>query len=226
MKRPLYNIVRLMLAATMLLLTMAPAMAQTNTVYAGQTSALSVTEAPGETYTWELYTDINGLNLIAVPGNCPASQAYFAGGINTGPSVDVTWLSPGTYYYKVTASSSCPSENVRFGVMVVLNALPVAVIEDPSPICRGDEATLVINLSGTAPWNISLSDGTTTVTYDNIVASPFILTLTPTSTTTYTVTSVTDANGTNTNPSNAATVTVNPKPGSSHIYQYDPLSKK
>ncbi len=225
MKRPLYNILRLFLVAIALLLTMAPAMAQTNTVYAGQTSDLGVEEVAGTTYTWDLYTDDVSINFAAIPGNCPPADAYFNGS-NTGPMVQVTWVTPGVYYFKVTATSATGCSNIRLGMITVLEALPFAVLDDPSPICKGDDATLVINLTGDAPWSIDVFDGTSTITYDNIMASPYILTLTPTATTTYTVTSVTDINGTNNNPSNSVTVTVNPKPGSSRIYQYEPLTKK
>jgi hypothetical protein len=225
MKRPLYNILRLFLVATMLLLTVAPAMAQTNSVYAGQSSDLGVDEIIGTTYTWELYTDDVSLNFAATPGNCPPTDAFFNGG-NTGATVSVTWLTQGVFYFKVTAVDEKGCSNIRIGMMTVMEALPVAVLEDPSPICKGDDATIVINLTGTGPWSIDVFDGTTTTTYNNIVASPYILTLTPTTSTTYTVTSVSNANGTNSNPSNTVTVTVNPKPGSSRIYQYEPISKK
>ncbi|MFH1120840.1 MAG: hypothetical protein V1775_13535 [Bacteroidota bacterium] len=225
MKRPLYHILRLFLVAMTLLLTMAPAVAQTNTVYAGQTSDLGVEEVPGTTYTWELYTDDVSINFATVPGNCPPADAFFNGS-NTGPTVSVTWVTPAVYYFKVTAEDENGCSNIRIGMMTVLEALPYAVIEDPSPICKGDDATLIIELTGDAPWSIDVFDGTSTITYNNILASPYILTLTPNATTTYTVTSVTDINGTNTNPSNTVTLTVNPKPGSSRIYQYEPLTKK
>lgn len=221
------NIVRLLAVALMLLLTGASASAQSVTVYAGQTFTFEVDVqfAEEENITYEIYDDFAGINLAVVPGNCPVTSAFFPAG-NTGSSVAITWLVPGMYIVKIEAVNDCPTNNMKFYLVEVLPAQPFAVLDDPSPICKGDDATLVINLTGDAPWSIDVFDGTSTITYDNIMASPYILTLTPTATTTYTVTSVTDINGTNNNPSNSVTVTVNPKPGSSRIYQYEPLTKK
>ncbi|PKO97582.1 MAG: hypothetical protein CVU14_10560 [Bacteroidetes bacterium HGW-Bacteroidetes-9] len=226
MKRPEYILLRLLLVAIPLLFALAPARAQ-NVVYAGQTSELSVVEVPGDSYEWELYNDVTGLNLAVVPGNCPAGEAFFIGGITTGPTVNVIWLVPGTYFYKVTATNTCPTNNLKIGKMTVLPSLPTATLAfNPDVICMNDSTTLVINLTGTGPWSIDLFDGLTTTTYNNIMASPFNLIITPLSTTTYVLTSVSDANTTNNTISNEATVTVNSKPGSSRIYQYEPISKK
>jgi hypothetical protein len=209
-----------------LLLTMAPAMAQTNTVYAGQSSDLGVVPVSGSTYTWELYTNDVSINFALVPGNCPVTDAYFDGS-NIGSTVSVTWITPGVYYFKVTADNNNGCSNFSLGMITVLNSMPYATLSlDPSTICKGESIGLTVNLTGTGPWSFDLYDGTTTTTYTNVLTSPYILTLSPTNTTTYTVTSVTDANGTYTTHSNAVTVTVNPKPGSSRIYQYDPSLKK
>jgi hypothetical protein len=148
------------------------------------------------------------------------------GGINTGPDVNVTWLEPGIYFFKVTASRAGCTMNLKVGKVTVIESIPMATILQPLPICLGDMATLEITLTGTAPWNIDVSDGTNTITYNNIMASPFTINVSPSSTTSYTVTRVADANGTSNTSSNTVTVTVNTKPGGSHIYQYDPVSKK
>lgn len=196
----------------MLVLTGAAASAQSNTVYAGQTSTLEVVEIMDETYEWQLYNDVEGINLAVVMGNCPASEAFFVGG-NTGPEVQVTWLVPGTYYFKVLATNNCPAENMAVGEIIVLPALPVATILPPGEICEGDELVLEIEFTGTAPWEFDLFDGVNTVTYTADV-SPYMTVVlpSPTTTTTYTVTRVMDVNGTNTTPSNSVTVTVNPQP--------------
>ncbi len=105
MIRPKNIILRLLLVAIPVLLAMAPAMAQTNNVFVGQSVELSVDAIPGDTYTWELYNDDTGINYATTPGNCQLSDASFDGGIATGPVVHVTWISPGTYFYKVTAQT-------------------------------------------------------------------------------------------------------------------------
>lgn len=225
MIRPKHIILRLLLVAIPVLMAMAPAMAQ-NVMYTGQTTPLSIVEIPGDTYTWELYNNVTGVNFAVVPGNCPTTQAFFAGGINTGPEVNVTWLEPGTYFFKVTARRAGCTMNFKVGKVIVVASNPTATLLQPQPICVGEMATISINLTGTAPWNIDVSDGTKTITYTNITSSPFNINVSPSVTTSYTVTRVADAYGTNNTASNTVTVTVNPKPGSSRIYQYDPGNKK
>ena len=233
MFKPKY-IKRLMLVAVMLLLAIAPAMAQMNNVYKGQTSSLSVVEVPGDTYEWELYNNATGINFATDPGNCPQTEAIFTGSINTGPSVNVTWLKPGTYYYKVTARRSGCTMNLKVGKIEVQQPLSGADLSLSQPsTCIGQGVNLQLNLSGTAPWSITYlitkPDGLTQeITVNNITENISQIPFNPTAAGTYTfkVISVTDTFNTNTTPSNTVTLTVNAKPGSSRIYQYDPVSKK
>ncbi len=218
-------ILRLLLVVIPVLMAMAQTMAQNN-VYTGQTTTLSVVEIPGDTYSWELYNEVTGVNFAAVPGNCPASEAFFSSGNSLGSTVNVTWLKPGVYFYKVTASRARCTMNLKVGKITVLEFLPTATLLQPSPICLGEQATLNITLTGTAPWSIDVFDGITTTTYTDINASPFILNVSPLANTVYSVTRVSDAYGSNNLASNSVLVTVNPKPGSSHIYQYTPGDKK
>ena len=209
-----------MLATLLATTAMASAMAQT-TVYTGQSTILSVVAIPGDTYTWELYNDVTGLNLASSPGNCPAQSAVFDGGNNTGPAVSVTWLEAGTYFYKVTANRAGCTSNLKLGKIIVeAMLLPTATIQQPAPICAGDTAQLIITLSGQAPWSLKLSDGSNIVTYPSINASPYAIPVNPLVTTTYQVIEVTDASGTYTVPSQPVQLIVKPKPVSSHIYQY------
>jgi hypothetical protein len=220
-KRPKYIILRLLLAAMPLLMAMAPAMAQ-DTVYAGQASDLSVVEIPGDTYVWELYNNVAGINFATDPGNCPPGDAYFTLG-NTGPTVNVMWLAPGLYFYKVTAYRGTCTMNLKVGKKVV-RELPTAIIDPPPPICIGDSVHLTVRLTGAAPWSITLTDGGNNYVFSNIISSPFNLTVPviPLATTSYWISSVTDAYMTNTTPSPQVVQVVNPKPVNSHIYQYGP----
>jgi hypothetical protein len=202
--------------------TMAGAMAQAYTVYAGETTQLSVVEVQGDTYTWELYNDVTGINFATDPGNCPPSQAFFTGGINTGAIVNVTWLEPGIYFYKVTGERPGCTNNLKVGKIEVLEALPTATIDPPPDICVGDTATLVIHLTGDGPWSLDLFDGTTTVTYNNITDSTFTVQVSPVVATNYTVTRVSDINAENTTPSATVTLFVKPRPVTSPIIQYGP----
>ena len=224
MKRPLHTILRILLVFIPVLLVLAQARAQSDTVYVGQTTVLDVIETPGVSYYWELYDDVNGIDFVTDPGNCPPGEAFFVGGINTGDSVEVMWLVPGTYFFKVTATDSC-TNNLKVGKIVVIEALPTAVFLDPEPVCAGDTAVLTLVLTGTAPWSVTFTDGTTSWTIDDIQFSPYPFQLIPTPTVPgnyqYWVSSVTDATGqTDDTPGDPVILTIHPKPVTSPIYRY------
>jgi len=133
MIRLLYDIKHRVLVVILLLLALAPTLAQT-VVYLGATIPLTVVEVPGHTYEWELYSDAT-VNFATVPGNCPVTSAIFTRG-NTGSSVNVTWLKPGNYFCKVTARdiSGC-TINLKIGMIRVIPITIEAVIavEDTIP---------------------------------------------------------------------------------------------
>jgi hypothetical protein len=234
MIRPKHIILRLLLVAIPVLLAMAPAMAQTNSAYVGQSVELSIVEIPGDTYTWELYSDVSGVNFATDPGNCPPTTGIFVGGINAGPVVHALWLSPGTYFYKVTSQRSGCSMNLKVGKITIENLLSAVTLSLSQPsICLGQTANLEANFSGGAPESITyrvISPDATSqdMMISNISENPWLIPFKPTIAGTYIfeIISVTDASGTKTTTSNIVTATVNPKPGKSRIYKYDPVSKK
>lgn len=206
----------------LLLLALAPAMAQ-NVVYQGETSTLAVEQKPGDTYEWELYD--NGLvNFATVPGNCPATSAIFVGG-NNGASVNVQWIVPGIYFYKVTArdANGC-TNNIKIGMMEVKVSLPIAVIAQPVPdwICVGEKANLEVTLTGAVPWGFTYTDGSNFWTVTNITDNIYQLQVSPKVTTQYWITEVTNIHGTNLMPSARVIVVVNPKPDINRIYPSGP----
>jgi hypothetical protein len=224
--RPKHIFLRLLLVAIPLLMAMAPATAQ-NTVFAGQTSDLKVVKVPGDTYVWELYKDVTGVNFATVPGNCPPGEAYFTG-VSTGDSVNVMWATPGTYFFKVTAYRPGCTNNLKVGIITVLNSMPAAILGPLPPICAGDSVHLTVTLTGSAPWSITVTDGVNNFVFNNIMSSPINLTvpLIPLVSTNYWITEVTDAHSTNKTPSLPVVQEVNPKPVNSRIYQYEPVVKK
>jgi len=234
MIRPKQIILRLLLVALPVLLAMAPAMAQTNNAFVGQSVTLSIDSIPGDTYVWELYTTAADVNFATDEGSCPPTVAMFTGGINTGAVVHITWFEPGTYFYKVTAQRSGCTMNLKVGKIIVADITPTVILSvDQSSICLGQSTNLKVNFTGTPPvsitYRMSSPDGTThDLIVNNLTENPALIPFTPSISGTYTfeVISVTDANMTNNTPSNLVTVTVNPKPGKSRIYQYDPVSKK
>ena len=204
----------------LLLLALAPAMAQL-VVYQGETTTLSVEQKAQDYYVWELYDDPT-VDFAKVPGNCPVTSATFVGS-NVGASVQVQWLKPGTYFFKVTGYdvTGC-TNNLEIGMVEVKPSIPTAELLQPEPdwICIGEKASLEVKLTGVSPWEITYTDGTSFWTVSNITESAYNLQVSPTSTTQYWITSVKDVNGTNLAPSARVVVVVNPKPDISKIYQY------
>lgn len=200
-----------------LLLALAPAMAQ-NVAYTGGTTKLEIVPVTGETYSWELY-DNGSVDFATTPGNCPATSADFVSG-NVGASVDVKWLKPGIYFFKVTAwnITGC-TNNIKVGIIEVKIAVK-ATIEASPVVCAGETVTLTVTLEGNPPWEYTYTDGTNSWTVSNVLTSPSVITLTPgpVITTDYWITLVKDQYGTNTTPSEKATQQVNPLPAPSLIY--------
>jgi hypothetical protein len=222
---------RIILVSFSMMLALANARAQVDTVYTGQSTILSIIEEPGISYSWELYNDVDGLNLVVVPGNCPPAEAYFVGGVNTGDSVEVMWLEPGIYFYKVTANDGC-TDNLKLGKVVVLESMSYAYLLEPDSICPGDTAVFTLEITGgIGPWDVVFTDGVNSWTLEDINTSPFIFQLIPTpavpGTYEYWISSITSGTGmVNTTPSAPVTLTVMPRPVTSPIYRYDPMSKK
>lgn len=232
MKRSIHTIVRLVLVFIPVMLALVQARGQADTVCVGDISSWAVQEVPGDTYTWELYNDVAGLNLAAEPGNCPPAEAYFVDGITTGDSVNVMCLTPGTYFIKVTAVNECPTDNLKLGKIVVEHCTSYAVFSEPDSICPGDPATLTLVIGGGAgPWDVTFTNGIQSWTIGGITSSPYSFPLVPTPSVPgnylYWVTEVVNGAGLiNSEPSEPVTLTVKPKPSTSPIYRYEPVSKK
>jgi predicted outer membrane repeat protein len=82
-----------------------------------------------------------------------------------------------------------------------LSVLPDATVSGSAVMCRNRIASdsLLINLVGTSPWNLLVSNGTGTISIIGIINNSFYFT--PQDTGTYTIVMVSDANCTNFSPS-------------------------
>jgi hypothetical protein len=109
--------------------------------------------------------------------------------------------------YSVIVFGACNSITSSVASLTV-PALPTATVSGGGTICSGSSATIQAALTGTAPWNVTWSDGDM---QNGVSTSPATRVVNPVATTTYTVTGIADANCTGTS-SGSATVTVNPAP--------------
>jgi hypothetical protein len=212
-----------MAALLLLLLALAPAKAQT-VVFKGQIAPLEVEQKGYDTYTWELYKD-STVNFAIVDGDpMPSSYAEFVGD-NAGPLVNVKWLEPGTFFFKVRAVNvaGC-TMNLKIGIIKVIEAKPTAVIVSPDLMmtCIDEPTTLEVVLTGSGPWEFSYTDGTTIETVKGITDPNYQLKVNPKSTTVYWITEVKDMFESNSDDSNSVMVVVNPKPVIGKIYQWEP----
>ncbi len=149
-----------------LLLALAPAMAQT-TVYEGVTSQINVEQLPGDSYAWEIYTD-TPVDFAVVPGNCPTASANFAGA-STGACVNINWIKPGIYFFKVTArDAALCAMNFKVGMFKVMPAEAKAVITGVTTTgaCLGVQLDAVKSTGNNLKyqWSAIDPDGTITQT--------------------------------------------------------------
>jgi hypothetical protein len=130
----------------------------------------------------------------------------------TGTNSDTVYSKPSittTYTATATSSAGCVATD---DVLLTVNPLPTATTTiATASICIGDSTQLVIDLTGTGPWTLIGTDGTTPETFTGITTTPFTAWVKPSATTTYSITSVTDANCSNTSTAQTV-VTVNTLP--------------
>lgn len=192
----------------------------------GETTTLHVTEMPGDTYVWELYSDSTVDFAITNGDPSPTAYAEFTGP-NDQPTVNVLWKEAGTYFVKVTAldAAGC-TNNLKVIIIRVLPPLPTAIITAGPAVCVGEDITLTVALTGTGPWDFTYTDGVTEWTVnvpDTSKTPPEIIHLIninpgPAGTTQYWITSVTDRYGTNAVPGERTTQQINPLPTPSNIF--------
>jgi gliding motility-associated-like protein len=124
---------------------------------------------------------------------------------------DSSYTQSGTYTKTVQAQSGCDSIAV---LNLVVSPLATASVSGGNPICQGTGTTLSVVFTGTAPWTMVYSDGTTTHTVSDIQSSPYELRVSPTVNTTYSILSVSDLKCVNTQVNSSITINVIPtEPG-------------
>ena len=158
------------------------------------------------TYKWQVkipsgtYTDLTNTGVYT--GATTASLTI------TGATVGMNG-----YKYQLIVSGTCTPAVTSSEVTLTVNPRPTSVITGSTTVCANSPATISIALTGTAPWNITYSDGTTSTSVTTS-SSTYTFNVALATTKTYTVTSLTDANCTAAagDRTGSAIITVNPLP--------------
>ncbi|MEN0082968.1 T9SS type A sorting domain-containing protein, partial [Flavobacterium lindanitolerans] len=147
---------------------------------ANSTSEITYTIAGGTAVT------VSGITANA------SGEADFEVAVSTaenGRTLDITSIK------RTDVTPDCESVISGISTILVINSRPTAVISGDQSVCQGSASSeLNITLTGTAPWTITYTDGTSTFPITNIQTSPYTFTVTANETKTYTVTAVEDAN--------------------------------
>jgi gliding motility-associated-like protein len=158
------------------------------------------------TYKWQVkipsgtYTDVTNTGVYT--GATTASLTI------TGATVSMNG-----YKYQLIVSGTCTPAGTSSEVTLTVNPRPTSVITGSTTVCANSPATISIALTGTAPWNITYSDGTTSTSVSTS-SSTYTFSVSLATTKTYSVTSLTDANCTAVagDRTGSAIITVNPLP--------------
>lgn len=118
-------------------------------------------------------------------------------------------------------NNGCLATSLGTPVAVVVTPLATADLSGSATICVGSTVNLSVALTGTPPWNIVYTDGSTNFPANGINSSPFTIAVSPLFTTSYSMVSVTDSNCGAGTVSGTATVTVNPIPGNPATFGID-----
>ncbi|MCC6600710.1 MAG: choice-of-anchor J domain-containing protein [Crocinitomicaceae bacterium] len=164
--------------------------------------SVTLTNSPVATFTYTSASYCTSATNPAVQFAPEATAGTFSSTPNglslnsTDGTINLAASTPGSYTVtnNIAASGSCPSANATFAVTVV--AQPTAVVSGGGNICNSPgetgNATVVITLTGSAPFSFTYTDGTTPVSITNHNSTTY--TIEATSAGTYTVSTVSDAN--------------------------------
>lgn len=123
--------------------------------------------------------------------------------------INLASSTPGAYVVtnSIAASGSCPASSEVYNVTIT--ASPTATVSGGGQLCGTGTIPVSIALTGTGPWDLTYTDGTTPTTVNGITTSPY--TVNATANGTFTVSNVTAAGCSNTG-TGSATVTFNANP--------------
>lgn len=158
------------------------------------------------------------------PYNFTIANVGAIGGYTSGSAIAVSPATTTSYSIlgNVTDANGCFVVGSGLAIVTV-NPLPTAaIVSSPGTVCSGGSSTLTFNLTGTAPFNVSYTDGTSTFNLTGISTDHTVV-VSPTSTTSYAITSISDATTCTGLSGSSTTVTVNPTPTSAVLSGSGPI---
>ena len=163
------------------------------------------TYAAGNVFTAQL-SGVNG--SFASFTNIGSVAGTTSGTISA--TIPTTTAAGADYHIRVVSSSPAVigSENNSH---LAVSARPTASLSGDATICAGSSTNLLVALTGTGPWSVTYTDGTTSTTVA-ATASPLAIAVSPGSSQRYRLTAVSDARCTGTSFGGMATVVVNSAP--------------
>jgi hypothetical protein len=146
-------------------------------------------------------------------GAQPWDLTYLAGvvpqtisGITTSPYLlNVNPSTTTTYSVSTVSNASCTGSATGTAVLLVNNT-PTATLSGSANICKSGTGKITVDLTGTQPWKIVYSNGTTNDTISGIAVSPYLIPVSPSNTTTYSLIAVEDATCSGTVSGNASVI--------------------
>ncbi|MCX6271876.1 MAG: T9SS type A sorting domain-containing protein [Bacteroidetes bacterium] len=109
------------------------------------------------------------------------TTTYAAANINTSVyTINPVLIGPTTIALLSVIDKYCIGSVLSNPITINVVTPPAASLVIPSPICKGQESHITVNLTGTAPWTLTWFDGVTPHTVTGITSSPYIITSTPT----------------------------------------------
>lgn len=196
---------------SLVLLFTTSAFAQSDSVCSGANNKIyDVNPSLGSTYSWSLKNGLGTINTVVGRTDSILINYGTSAGVDTLRIVEI-------------GPSGCFGDTVKMQIII----LPTvnATISGTDSICINNSslAKLNITLSGTSPWDITYTDGTTPVTVNVITSSPYLINSAVYATAgikTFTITSATGLGSCPANISGSGNVTVFPKPGALTIIKY------
>ena len=148
------------------------------TVCPGSTVRL-VTAALGTSLAYQWQAGLAGNGFTNVPG--ATSAAYTVSGLAAGPRA---------IQYRCVATGPCGAATSHVAIVTVL-AQPGALVSGSGAFCPGGAATIQAALTGTAPWQVTWSDG---FVQAGVTTTPAVRSVSPGTATTYKIKALSDAN--------------------------------